>query len=368
MTLLLRSSSRIFALIACFACLVPLAHAQRGPASVFAEPVEAHEFSNRIEALGTLQPNEQVELTVNVADRVTSIFFDDGQRVKAGDTLLSLLQSEQAARVEGAVATLNEARNVVKRMKPLLDDGGVSLMAYEEAKKDVLVAEANLAALRVQQKERILVAPFDGLLGFRRVSKGAYLSPGTVVTTLVDDSVMKLDFDVPSLEISQLKPGVKVSAVTDDFPDKVFEGEITSIENTIDPVTRSVTVRAIIPNDDLLLRAGTFMSVIIEAAPSKGLAVPEEAIQPRGPNSYVFVIENKDGVKTATRKEVELGRRQGKYVEVVSGLSEGDMVITEGVIRVREGAAVKVQDRALLLPPSGNGASGTSNRDQMSVK
>jgi membrane fusion protein (multidrug efflux system) len=281
--------------------------------------------------------------------------------------LLSLLQSEQAARVEGAVATLNEARNVVKRMKPLLDDGGVSLMAYEEAKKDVLVAESNLAALRVQQKERILVAPFDGLLGFRRVSKGAYLSPGQVVTTLVDDSVMKLDFDVPSLEVSQLKPGVKVRALTDDFPDRVFEGEITSVENTIDPVTRSVTVRAIIPNDDLILRAGTFMSVIVEAAPSQGLSVPEEAIQPRGPNSYVFVIEDDGGTKRARRLEVEPGRREGKFIEITSGLSEGDLVITEGVIRVREGSEVKIQDPAMLLP-SKDGPAAPPKRDRMSVK
>ncbi len=341
--------------------------AQRGPASVFVETVEPREFSNRIEALGTLQANERVELTVNVSDRVTGIFFDDGQRVEAGDTLLSLVQTEQAARIEGAVATLTESRNVVKRMEPLVEDGGVAMMAYEEAKRDVAVAEAELAAFRVQQNERVLTAPFDGLLGFRRVSKGAYLSPGQVVTTLVDDSVMKLDFEVPSLNVSQLKPGIEIEARTDDFPDRSFTGEITSIDNAIDPVTRSVQVRAIIDNEDRLLRAGTFMTVVVNASPSLSLAVPEEAIQPRGPKSFVFVVESENGTDIATQREIEPGRREDRYVEVLNGLSEGERVITEGVIRVREGSEVKIEDRSMLFP-SGRGEPGVAESTPISFK
>lgn len=337
----------LFAIALAFA---PLSHAQRGPENVFAQPVEAIEFSNRIEALGTLDANERVELRANVSDRVTGVFFEDGERVKAGDTLVSLIQTEQAARVAGAVAMLKEARAVVERMEPLVSDGAVAMVTYESAKRDVAVAEAELTALRIQQKERVLVAPFDGLLGFRRVSKGGYLTPSVVVTTLVDDSVMKLDFEVPSTRVAQLRPGIAVEALTDDFPGEAFSGEITSIDNMIDPVTRAVTVRAIIPNDNLLLRAGTFMNVIVNAAPSEGLAIPEEAIQPRGPKNFVFLVVDEAGRKIARRQEIEIGRRQGNQVEVIAGLNAGDMVITEGVIRIREGAEVVIANKDILFP------------------
>lgn len=330
------------------------AHAQRGPANVFVHDVEAVQFSNEIEALGTVAPNEVVELTVNVADRVTGIYFDDGQRVKAGQTLLLLIQGEQAARVEGAVARVSDAQNVVDRMKPLVDEGAVSQIAFDQAKRDLTVAQTELTQLRIQQKERVLTAPFDGVLGFRRVSKGSYIRPGDVIATLVDDTVMKLDFEVPSIVLSSLEPGIEIHAKTDDFPGLDFAGTINSIDNMIDPVTRSVTVRALIPNENQILRAGTFMNVLIKASPSPGLAVPEGAIQPRGPKSYVFVVVDGDKGTVAKRREIEVGRRQGQFVEVMSGLSEGERVVTDGIIGVRDGGPVKITNVTSVFGNSGS--------------
>ncbi len=350
--------ARSFRLIPVFCLLMAAAlpaHAQRGPAPVFAHTVTEIEFSNQIEALGTVTPNEMVELTVNVSDRVTGIYFDDGQRVKAGQTLLLLVQGEQVARVEGAVARVRDAQSVVDRMKPLVEEGGVSQVAYDQSVRDLTIAQTELTQLRIQQKERVLVAPFDGVLGFRRVSKGTYLSPGDVVATLVDDTVMKLDFEVPSIEIAELKPGLEIHAKTDDFPNRDFPGTIQSIDNMIDPVTRSVTVRAVIPNEDQLLRAGTFMNVLINAASSGGLAVPEGAVQPRGPKNFVFVVEEGDNGLISVRREVEIGRRQGDYVEVTKGLVAGDRVVTDGVIRVRDGGAVKITNETSVFSNSVSG-------------
>lgn len=327
------------------------AFAQRGgPASVFVEPVVERDFSNRIEALGTLEANERVDLTVNVADRVTGVFFEDAERVEQGRTLLSLVQGEQAAQVEAAEATVAEARSVVERMRPLIEDGVVSRVQFDEAQRNLEVARANLTAVQIQQSERVLIAPFDGVLGFRRVSVGSYLRPGDLVTTLIDDSVMKLDFAIPSVAINDVHPGLRIEARTDDFPNRLFVGQVEFVDNAIDPITRSITVRALIPNDDRLLRAGTFMSVVLEADPARGLAIPEEAIQPVGPRSFVFTAEAQGDRFVARRQEVTLGRRQTGIVEVLTGLEPDEQVITEGVIRVREGAPIVIRDKSLLLP------------------
>ena len=341
------------------ACLSNAAHAQgRGPASVFVETAELKAFSNEIEALGTLRANERVDLTVNVSDRVTQIYFDDGQRVKKGDTLLIQLQGQQAAQVEGAVARVEEARSAVDRMKPLIEDGAVSQMAFDEAQRDLTLAESELVSLRIEKNERVLTAPFDGVLGFRQVSVGSYLQPGQVVATLIDDSEMKLDFDVPSVFVSKLSPGVSIVATTDDYPDQTFEGEIQNVGTEIDAVTRAVTVRAIIPNPDGKLRPGTLMNVTVNAAPSDAVAIPEKSIQPRGPKTFVFVVVREDGKDIARQREVETGRRQAGSVEILSGLQPDDRVVTEGIIRVREGAEVVIRDEAMLYPKSG--ASGSS--------
>lgn len=341
--------------------------AQRGgPASVFVETVVEREFSNRIEALGTLEANERVDLTVNVADRVTGVFFEDSERVEKGRTLLSLVQGEQAAQVEAAQATVSEARSVVERMRPLIEDGVVSRLQFDEANRNLEVARANLTTVQIQQSERVLVTPFDGVVGFRRVSVGSYLSPGDIVTTLIDDSVMNLDFAVPSVAIRDVTPGLRIEATTDDFPGEVFVGEVQHVDNAIDPITRSVIIRAQIPNDEQALRAGTFMSVILEAAPGRGLAIPEEAIQPIGPKSYVFAAVPEGDGFVARRHEVTLGQRQDGVVQVLTGLEQGDRVITEGIIRVREGSAIVIREKTLLLPdgpsqqPSSAAAGGSA--------
>lgn len=342
--------------------LAPVATAQRGgPASVFVEPVSEREFSREIEALGTLQPKEQVELMLNAADRVTAVYFEDGQRVRAGKTLLSLAQREQAALVQAAEATADEARRQRDRIARLASAEAVSQAELDAAQRDVDSAEANLRALQSRQSDRILVAPFDGLLGFRQVSVGSFVGPGDIVAILVDDSEMNLDFDVPSIALRSVQPGTEIRAETADLPGEVFEGVVATLDNRIDPVTRSVRVRARLPNPDGILRAGMFMQVTVTASPRRSLAVPEEAVQPVGPDSFVWLVQTEGEQQVARRVEVELGQRSGGYIEIADGLEAGDQVVTEGIIRVREGAPVRVRDQSMLYPrakasaPAGRG-------------
>lgn len=336
------------------------AFAQRGPSSVFVEEVEPRSFAMRIEALGTLEPNEQVDLTLNAADRVRAIYFDDGDRVSAGKTLLSLAQREQIALVEAAEANFNEARRQQERIARLAEQQAVSASELDEANRNLDSARANLRAVQSRQQDRVLVAPFDGVLGFRMVSVGSYVTPGDVVARLIDDSEMNLDFMVPSTFLRSLEKGTEIEARTDDLPGEVFKGTIASIDNAIDPVTRSVRVRATLPNPERILMPGMFVQVTLLAEPREALSIPEEAVQPVGPRTYVFMIDTENGQKIARRTEVELGLRQNGYVEVTAGLDEGDRVITEGIIRVRDGGPVKIEDKSLLEPEiaSGKKASG----------
>ncbi len=341
--------------------------AQRGPASVFVTPVAPYEFAQRIEALGTLEPNERVDLTLNAADRVTAIYFDDGERVREGKTLLSLAQREQVALVEAAEAEVEEARRQLERVTRLARQNAVSQSELDTARRTYDAADAQLRAVQSRQRDRVLVAPFDGLLGFRQVSVGSFVGPGDVIATLIDDSEMNLDFLVPSTFLRVLRPGVAIEATTDDLPGQIFEGAIATLDNAIDPVTRSVRIRAILPNEDQQLRAGMFMQVTLIADPRTAPSIPEEAVEPVGPLTFVYVVNDRDGNKIVERREVQLGTRQEGRVEVLDGLSDGDIIVNEGLLRVRDGAPVIIQNETMLRPTlkgmSGSpaGTTGTAN-------
>ncbi|MBU3920786.1 MAG: efflux RND transporter periplasmic adaptor subunit, partial [Alphaproteobacteria bacterium] len=213
------------------------------PASVFAEPVRLQTFSNRVEAIGTLEANERADLTLSASDRVTAVYFEDGERVKAGKTLISLAQREQSAIVEGAEAELAQANQELARLEPLAAQGAVSKAELDIARRNANAAAAQLRAVQSRQRDRVLVAPFDGVLGFRQVSVGSFVRPGDVVATLIDDSVMRLDFAVPSIFLTSLKSGLEVEAQSAALPGRTFKGTVASINNSIDVVTRSVRVR-----------------------------------------------------------------------------------------------------------------------------
>lgn len=347
------------ALIASLLLVAPALTQQRGagpgrgaaaPTSVFAQEVSEQVFASRVEAIGTLEPNERVDLTLTASDRVTAIYFEDGDRVKKGKTLLSLAQREQLALVEAAEADLAQANQDLSRVEPLAKQGAVSTSELDAARRNVSTAAAQLRAVQSRQNDRVLVAPFDGVLGFRRVSVGSLVGPGDVVATLIDDNVMRLEFAVPSNFLRVLRPGLEIEAATSDLPGQVFAGTVDSIDNAIDPVTRSVRVRAKVPNPSGILKSGMYMAVNLQAEPRRALSVPEVALQPRGPETFVWLADKSGAQTVARRVKIEPGIRHNGQVEVVSGVTAGQMVITEGALRVREGAPVVVMDESMLQP------------------
>ncbi|MBY9065799.1 efflux RND transporter periplasmic adaptor subunit [Hyphomonas sp. WL0036] len=330
------------------------------PSSVFVEPIREQTFSSRVEAIGTLEPNERADLTLTATDRVTAIFFEDGDRVKKGKTLLSLAQREQVALVESAEADLAQANIDLTRIQPLAEQGAVSASELDVARRNVNTAAAQLRAVQSRQNDRVLIAPFDGVLGFRRVSVGSLVRPGDVVATLIDDSVMRLEFAVPSTYLRVLRPGLEIQASTSDLPGQTFTGTVDSIDNAIDPVTRSVRVRAKVPNPAGILTSGMYMSVNLMAEPRRALAIPEVALQPRGPETFVWVADTSGAAPVARRVKIEPGLRHEGRVEVVSGLEPGQLIISEGTMRLREGAVVKIEDKAILQPGSTKASSSAA--------
>jgi membrane fusion protein (multidrug efflux system) len=178
-------------------------------------------------------------------------------------------------------------------------------------------------------------------VGLRRVSVGSLVNPGTTITSLDDTSTIKVDFSVPENYLASLRQGLSVYVTSTAFPERDFEGKVASVDSRVDPVTRSVTVRALLPNADGALKPGMFLSVRLDRDSHEALMIPEAALVPEQSRQFIYVVE--DG--RAVRREVRIGRREPGKVEVVAGLKAGDQVIVEGTQKVREGGAVRELER-----------------------
>lgn len=313
------------------------------PSPVFATEVQKKFFVDEVEALGTLRANESVDLNATVTELVTLVNFEDGQRVKKGDLLVEMDAAEELAELAEEKSTLEEARRQAKRLEPLVKSGAASESNLDERRREVETTKARVDAIQSRIDLRRTVAPFDGVLGLRNISVGALAQPGRLITTIDDDSIMKLDFSVPSVFLETLKPGVKIEAVTKAYPADKFTGEISSIDSRVDPVTRAVKARALIDNADLRLKPGMLMRVILQKNPRQTLVVPEEALIVDGNENYVMRIIEADGNLRVERAVVTLGTRQFGNVEILEGLNGGDRIVNHGALKLRPGAAVTIK-------------------------
>ncbi len=334
-------------LAAALALMSPAAAQGRGgPVQVFVQQAKSGEFVDRIEAIGTLRANETVEITATVTDTVTGLYFDDGARVAEGDTLLTMADGEERALLEEENAAANEARRQLNRAQSLVGQGTISRSVLDERRRSYETAVARRRALQSRLADRVITAPFDGVVGLRRISVGALVTPGDVITRIHDDSVMKLDFSVPSAFLAALAPGIAIQAEARALDGMQFNGEISSLDNEIDPVTRSLIVRAVLPNEDGLLRPGLLMSVELLKNPRTATIIPEEALLPIARDTYVFVAVDGEEGTIAERRRIVPGARRPGEVEVLEGLAPGERVVTHGAMRLRPGQAIIVRAEA----------------------
>jgi membrane fusion protein (multidrug efflux system) len=310
------------------------------PTPVIVAEVRVDRFVDGAEALGTLKANESVNLTANVTETVSAIHFEDGERVNAGQILVEMTSAEEHALLEEARARVAEAERQHDRVKSLVAQGSASESLLDERQRDLDTARALLVAIESRLADRLIKAPFGGLLGLRNISPGALVEPGDLITTLDDDSVMKLDFSVPSIFLSDLRPGVGIIARATAYGDRLFEGEIRSVDSRVDPVTRSIQVRALIPNPERTLKPGVLMRVELLRNPREALVIPEAALLHQGQSHFVMLV---DEDRTAERRQIHIGARRPGEVEILEGLVAGDRVITHGSDKVRPGQQVEIR-------------------------
>ncbi|WP_232522413.1 efflux RND transporter periplasmic adaptor subunit [Marinimicrobium alkaliphilum] len=313
-----------------------------GGPQVIVKTVAKETIENRIEALGNLRANESIRVTSNITKTVTRLNFEDGQRVERGHILVEMTSAEELALLEEGRVNTDEAERQLERVRSLVERGAASQSILDQRTREFESARARYAAIESRLEDLRLRAPFDGVVGLRNISVGALVTPGDLITTLNDDSRMKLDFTVPAVSLRHLQTGLPVVARSRAFGDREFEGEVVSIDNQIDLVTRAVTVRALLPNDEGLLRQGMLMNVELLTEARESLVIPEAAILALGNEQYVFVVVGEDGDKRSERRTVHLGERFLGRVEVLDGLEAGEQVVTHGLQRVRDGQPVRI--------------------------
>jgi membrane fusion protein, multidrug efflux system len=314
------------------------------PTAIIVGEATHKDFGSVVEAIGTARANEALDVTAKVSNRVSAIRFREGEEVAAGAVLVEFDSEEARANLAEAQAAYSDSRSQFKRSRELYETRALSEAQLDQLQATLSANEARVAAARSLLNDLTIHAPFAGRVGLRNISVGSFVSPGTVITTLDDTRVIKLDFSVPELFLPVLKEGQQIDARSAAYPDQTFKGIVASIDSRVDPASRSIIVRARIDNADRRLKPGMFMTVRLMRTEPPALVVPEEALVPQGERQFVFVV--RDG--KAARIEVHTGRRRPGEVEVLKGLSAGEQVVIEGTQKVRDGAPVRIVERGGL--------------------
>ena len=337
----------------------------RGPGAgrgqLVAEVVaQRREFADQIRVLGVARGRRSVNITSNTTQLVTQVMFADGQAVAAGTPLVELQAREEDADLIRTRAQLENAQREYDRYRILAERGVAPRVMAETAETALKTAQAAVAAAEARRGDRILRAPFAGVLGLTSVTPGTLISPGSVITTLDDISGVRVDFPLPERYLGVLPVGAPLTATTDAFPGEEFNGRIALLDTRVNEQTRAIIARAEFPNPGHRIRPGMMMRVAVHQGRRQSLAVPEAAVQYEGQGAFVYRIARGETGATAQRVEVQTGAVEGGYVEIVSGLANNDHIVASGLNRIQPGAPVSVEGEAAQgRAPSKGGARAT---------
>ena len=320
-------------------CPVVMAQHRGGTPAVVVAPVKLQSFPLAAEALGNARANESVDIRPKITATLTTISFEEGQNVVAGDILVELDNLEPAADLAAAKATLVDSEARYQRSLELFrtNVGSESQLLQDEAKK--IADEAMVTVMEARLAYTVVRAPFDGRIGLRRVSVGSLVGPDTIITTIDDTATIKLDFDLPEVYLSRLQPGLTVKARSAAWPDELFSGTVASVDTRVDPISRTIKVRSLLQNDEGYLRPGMFLTVTLLNENVNALVIPEQALIPERNVQSVFVVGENE---VAELRQVKIGRRRPGEVEILDGLEKGDRVIVDGTQKARNGQPVKI--------------------------
>ena len=304
------------------------------PVPVTTTRVQTQSFTDTLIAIGTVKARESVTVTAKVSEIVQTVHFESGQEVRVGAPLITLSDRQQQAALSEAQASANEADRLLRRQSELVQQQLIARAQVDNQRAARDAAQTRVAQIRAQLADRVVRAPFSGVLGLRQVSPGALVTPGTPIATLDDISRVYVDFPLPESQLSRVGAGQRVDARAVAWPDQRFEGTVQTVDARIDPATRAVQVRADLPNPQRLLRPGMLINLEISGATRSALLLPEIAVTQVGRDSYVYRVGKGDAVEQV--KIVVASRRDGK-AEIVEGLAVGDRVVVDGTGKLKPG-------------------------------
>ncbi len=301
---------------------------------------QSEEIENKITASGTITPNEEVELRAEASGRLIDLNIKEGSNVSKGQLIAKIKDSDLRAQLKKLEYEESLAKQIEERQKKLLEINSISKEEYEIAANKINTLTADRDVIKSQLEKTVLRAPFSGKIGFKNVSEGAYVTPATVLATLVQLNPVKIDFTIPERYSSQMRIGRNITFEVDGQDGK-FDAKIVAIDPKIDPNLRIMKVRATASNSKGSLMPGMFVRVAADLAKEQSIMIPSETIVPVLNGKKVFVI--KEG--KATEVMITTGVRTDKKVQVLTGLSEGDTLITSGIMALKKDAPVKIKNK-----------------------
>ena len=321
----------------------PGATGQAQATPVETAPVETIRLPQSITTVGSLRSDESVTLRPEVAGRIAAIQFQEGQRIAKGTTMVRLDAAINQAELQQARANHTLAKSKFDRAVDLSKSNFISGQARDEAENTLQVAEAALQLVEARLAKTEIKAPFSGIIGLRSVSVGDYVKEGADLVNLESIDPLKVDFRVPEVYLRQVQAGQPLEIALDAYPNKTFEGRVLAVNPLLDAAGRSVVIRAQVKNQDSTLRPGMFARVrLITKDSSEALVVPEQALVPQGNEQFLFkVVDNR-----AVRAKVDVGQRRDGKAEILSGVSVGEIIVTAGQQRLRDGVPVVARNPA----------------------
>jgi membrane fusion protein (multidrug efflux system) len=314
---------------------------------VKAGPVEVGKVSDEVTAVGSLLAEESVIIRPEIDGRIVGLHFQEGQAVSRGTRLVTIDSTEVEAQVAGVRADLKTEEQRLARTQELFDQKFISKDALDVQNGNTARLRAKLREAESRVAKTVISAPFSGTVGLRLVSPGAYLKAGEDIVRLESIGNIKVDFRIPEVYMAKVHPNQEIALRLDAYPGEEFHGRVYAVEPVVDERTRTVLMRARVPNKSNKMKPGMFVrvAVTLDNRPN-AIIVPEQAIWPQGRDTFVFrVIDGK-----AALTKIEIGNRQPGQVEVVSGLAPNDVVVTEGQIKLRDGAPVTVMAQPPAAP------------------
>lgn len=296
-------------------------------------------FDNTLVITGSIQANESLELKSEASGKITRINFKEGGNVKKGELLVQINDEEIRAQIEKQRYMQKLNKDIEFRQRQLLKKDAISEEEYENALNRLNTTISDIKLLEAQLQKTRVFAPFDGTIGLRYVSQGAYISPATVIATLYNSSPAKIEFAIPSRYSPMISTGKKIRFTVENDSARVFSGEVYAIEPRIDEATRTLKLRALADNSKGQLIPGQFVKIdLVLASKQNALLIPTQAVIPGQTGQKVFITR----AGKAQEVSIETGTRTNLKIEVLSGLTPGDTVITTGILQLRNEMPVKV--------------------------